>query len=233
MWLDFGSWQHWWSTKPRWAPPFYLAAWPHYPNQWQLGTSAICCATKQAALKSLILRPCVATKQPLPSWKRETACFNFSFESLNLVIDPKSWVNPWCSNPPHNVGTLSWISPISILDLNPRSEVIFVTDITVYICGEKIVMWRNFSFPCMTIVGKLKFFPQAEKFQYNWLDFIAIYAVLWLNRLIFTLFCRKFFATIYALSCGEKLSPKVHMWRKMTNIRSVHDLATLTLVLYL
>ena len=76
--------------------------WPHYPNQWQLGTSAICCATKQAALKSLILRPCVATKQPLPSWKRETACFSFSFESLNLVIDPKSWFNPWCSIPHHN-----------------------------------------------------------------------------------------------------------------------------------
>ena len=28
--------------------------------------------------------------------------------------------------------------------------------ITNYIRGEKIVMWRNFSFPCMTIVGKLK-----------------------------------------------------------------------------
>ena len=51
--------------------------------------------------------------------------------------------------------------------------------------------------------------------------FIAIYAVLLLN-LLFTLFCREiYFATIYALSCGEKLSPKVHLWRKMTNIRSV------------
>ena len=35
---------------------------------------------------------------------------------------------------------------------------------------------------------------------------IAIYAVLLLN-LLFTLFCRK-------ISCGEKLSPKVHLWRK-------------------
>ena len=44
--------------------------------------------------------------------------------------------------------------------------------------------------------------------------FIAIYAVLLLN-LLFTLFCRKIsFATIYALLCGEKLSPKVHLWRK-------------------
>ena len=61
-------------------------------------------------------------------------------------------------------------------------------------------MWRNFSFPCMTIVGKLKFS-------------IAFYDVLLLN-LLFTLFCRDIFATIYALSCGEKLGPKVHLWRK-------------------
>ena len=27
------------------------------------------------------------------------------------------------------------------------------------------------------------------------------------------------FATIYALSCGEKLSPIVHMWKKMANMR--------------
>ena len=79
-------------------------------------------------------------------------------------------------------------------------------------------------------MGKLKISPHVEKFQYNWWGFIAIYAVLLLN-LLFTLFCREIFATIYALSCGEKLSSKVHLWRKMTNIRSVHDLATLTLVL--
>ena len=57
------------------------------------------------------------------------------------------------------------------------------------------------------------------KFQYNWWGFIAIYAVLSLY-LLFMLFCRKIFATIYALSCGEKMSPKVQLWRKMTNIRS-------------
>ena len=74
-------------------------------------------------------------------------------------------------------------------------------------------MWRNFSFPCMTIVGKLKISPHVEKFQYNWLGFIAIYAVLLLN-LLFTLFCREIFATIYTLSCEEKLSPKVQLCRK-------------------
>ena len=41
---------------------------------------------------------------------------------------------------------------------------------------------------------------------------IAIYAVLLLN-LLFTLLYRE-------ISCGEKLSPKVHLWRKMTNMRS-------------
>ena len=45
-------------------------------------------------------------------------------------------------------------------------------------------------------------------------NFIAIYAILLLN-LLFMLSCREiYFATIYALSCGEKLSPKVHLWRK-------------------
>ena len=46
--------------------------------------------------------------------------------------------------------------------------------------------------------------------------FIAIHAVLLLN-LLFTLFCRE-------ISCGENLSPKVHLWRKMTNIRSENGL---------
>ena len=76
-----------------------------------------------------------------------------------------------------------------------QSDLIFVTNITNYIRGEKIVMWRNFSFPCMTIVGKLKISPHVEKFQYNWWGFIAIYAVLLLN-LLFALFCREIFATI-------------------------------------
>ena len=47
---------------------------------------------------------------------------------------------------------------------NSQTELIFVTNITNYICGEKIVIWRNFSFPCMTIVGKLKISPHVEKF---------------------------------------------------------------------
>ena len=42
----------------------------------------------------------------------------------------------------------------------------------------------------------------------------AIYDVL-LQNLLIMLFCRKiYFVTIYALSCVENLSPKVHLWRK-------------------
>ena len=41
-----------------------------------------------------------------------------------------------------------------------ETELIFVTDITVYICGEKIVMWRNFGFlyRIWTIYGVLSKF---------------------------------------------------------------------------
>ena len=92
------------------------------------------------------------------------------------------------------------------------SDLIFVTNITNNISGEKIVMRRNFIFPCMTM--KMRISPYLENFQYNSWGFIAIYAVLLLN-LLFTLFCCKiYFATIYALLCGEKLSRKVHLWRK-------------------
>ena len=66
-------------------------------------------------------------------------------------------------------------------------ELIFVTNITNYISGEKIVMWRNFSFPCIPCIS-----PHVEKFWEIWRNF----------------------ATIYVLSCGEKLSPKIHLWRK-------------------
>ena len=45
---------------------------------------------------------------------------------------------------------------------DPCTDLIFVTNIPNYIRGEKIVMLRNFSFPCMTNVGKLKISPQVE-----------------------------------------------------------------------
>ena len=48
------------------------------------------------------------------------------------------------------------------------------------------------------------------------IGFVANYAVL--SR--FTLFCREIcFVMIRALLCGEKLNQKLHMWRKMTNMR--------------
>ena len=47
------------------------------------------------------------------------------------------------------------------------TDLIFVTIITNYIRGEKIIMWRNFSSPCITIMWKLKISSHVEKFQYD------------------------------------------------------------------
>ena len=44
------------------------------------------------------------------------------------------------------------------------ADLIFVTNIKNYIRAEKIVMWRNFSLPSMTNVGKLKTSPHVENF---------------------------------------------------------------------
>ena len=78
-------------------------------------------------------------------------------------------------------------------------------------------MWRNFSFPCMTIVGKLKISPHVEKFQMSPHDRCG---EIWNSPHMACVWCRKrrhickIYAILYALSCGEKLSPKVHLWRK-------------------
>ena len=67
-------------------------------------------------------------------------------------------------------------------------------------------MWRNLKFSTYGVCDVKNVAIYAK--------FMQFYAVLLLN-LLFTLFCRKiYFATIYALSCGEKLGPKVHLWRK-------------------
>ena len=42
------------------------------------------------------------------------------------------------------------------------SDLIFVTNLTNQVSGENIAMWRNFSFPCMTIVEKSKISPHVE-----------------------------------------------------------------------
>ena len=80
-------------------------------------------------------------------------------------------------------------------------------------------MWRNFSFPCMTIVGKLKISPPVEKFLQlmgfccNLCRFVAksvIHAVLSRN------FCHNLRAFMW-----RKIVPKsTFVEKKMTNIRS-------------
>ena len=44
----------------------------------------------------------------------------------------------------------------------PQADLIFVTDITDYICGEKSVMWRNFKFLYMKHVEKAKISPHVD-----------------------------------------------------------------------
>ena len=46
--------------------------------------------------------------------------------------------------------------------LRRRAYLIFVTNITNEICGEKIVMWRKFKFICVTDVEKSEISPHVE-----------------------------------------------------------------------
>ena len=96
-------------------------------------------------------------------------------------------------------------------------KLIYVTNITNIISGEKIVIWRNFRCLHKTYVKK-------SEILHIWhvcdVETVAIYAKFmqfmpFMLNLLFTLFCREiYFATIYVLLCREKLSPKVHLWRK-------------------
>ena len=99
-------------------------------------------------------------------------------------------------------------------------DLIFVANITNHIRGEKIVMWRNFSFPCMTIVGKLKNSPHVKKFQYNWLGFITNFAVLLLNLLFTRCFVVKFLPQVTRFHVEKNWAEKYICAEKMTNIRS-------------
>ena len=58
------------------------------------------------------------------------------------------------------------------------TDLIFVTNITNYIRGEKVVIWRNFNFQCMTIVGNLKISPHVEKFWESLRNFWKILEIL-------------------------------------------------------
>ena len=72
-------------------------------------------------------------------------------------------------------------------------------------------MWGNFSFPCMTIVGKLKISPHMEKLQKSPHDSVEKSENLHIWHV-----CGVEYVVIYAkdmkFSCGEKMSEKVHLW---------------------
>ena len=85
-------------------------------------------------------------------------------------------------------------------------------------------MWRNFSFSCMTIVGKLKISPHVDKFHMSQhvekSEILHIWHVCDVENIVIYAKFMQNLCNIYALSCGDKLSRKVHLWRKLTNMRS-------------
>ena len=81
--------------------------------------------------------------------------------SLDMLLHESTRTNPKCQVC-CNFTHLVWYCS---LNSHLCPDLIFFTNIMNYIRGEKIAMWRNFSFPCITIVGKLKISPSVEKFQ--------------------------------------------------------------------
>ena len=80
-------------------------------------------------------------------------CFNEEFGPCDNSDSNMTFPSPTCPHL-HNPGPLKIVHTF-------QAELIFVTNITNYICGEKIVMWRNF--------GKfweiLEILPQFTRFH--------------------------------------------------------------------
>ena len=105
--------------------------------------------------------------------------------------------------------------------IRDRAHLIFVTNITNYIRGEEIVMWRNFSFPCMTIVGIFKISSHIEKFQMSPHDRCG---GIWNSPHVACVWCRKRrqICKIYCILCRFVAKSVIHdvlsqnfMWRKI------------------
>ena len=84
-------------------------------------------------------------------------------------------------------------------------------------------MWKNFSFPCMTIVGKLTISPHVEKFQMSPHDRCG---EIWNSPHMACVWCRKRrhickFMQFLRAFMWRKIEPKsTFVEKKMTNMRS-------------
>ena len=83
-----------------------------------------------------------------------------SENATNATRDPETGV---ATTPGELAVTKPWKQRWLLFFLG--ADMIFVTNITNIISGEKVVMRRNFSFPCISTVGKLKISPPVETFQ--------------------------------------------------------------------
>ena len=72
------------------------------------------------------------------------------------MLPPPVQPDPSCKPPPSS----RLIHYIQALRVTPY--LIFVTNFTNEICGEKFVVWRNFNFNCMTDVEKSEISPHVE-----------------------------------------------------------------------
>ena len=71
---------------------------------------------------------------------------------MSIDSPTKKWLNMVGENAVHKLFKYWWVSWFDgkLVDwlVMIWTELIFVTNITNYICGEKIVMWRNFGRFC-------------------------------------------------------------------------------------
>ena len=130
------------------------------------------------------------------------------------IICQKAW-RAWRMASPvwpcHSSSTTSPTGSLSVFTIfHPQTDLIFL-NITNIISEEKIVMWRNFSFPCMTIVGKLKISLHVEKFQMSPHDRCG---EIWNSSHMACVWCRRrcHICKIYAIFCHNL---RAFMWRKI------------------
>ena len=80
--------------------------------------------------------------------------FPLSSFSVHSSVRHGRDISTFLDNLDHEYHIFSESRSSTLIILTTWTDLIFVTNITNYIRGEKNVLWRNFSFPCMTIVGK-------------------------------------------------------------------------------
>ena len=104
--------------------------------------------------------------------------------------------------------TRSWLYNLVLTHRHTHTDQTWYLSL-ISLSGEKIVMWRNFSFPSMTIVGKLAISPHVEKFHMSPHD---RFGEIWNSPHIACVWCRKsrHICNIYCNFCRFVAKSVVH-----------------------